>query len=178
VWRKLDHATRESYLAIVGHVLEWIVTASATHPDEAFLPLHQTSALPFLKLLLLLDQFLLHPPQPSEPKSFKDVVMARLRLFRKGNLRTLYDRMSAIPCLPKQSGTASFATDDDMCPQAQSLLDQDNLNAGYQRIQSTLPIAQMTDHVKSLCQKLYPPGFTEARTPGLRNLHVINPASP
>jgi hypothetical protein len=82
--RQLDGATHKNYLAAVGHILAWIIAASKHHPDKGFMPLLQTSALPFLKLLLLLDPLLLHKPQPSEPQSPKDAVNVHLSLFQKG----------------------------------------------------------------------------------------------
>jgi hypothetical protein len=54
----------------------------------------------------------------------------------------------------------------------------DNYRAGYQRIQSTLPIAQMTDHVKTLCQNLYPPRIQHQNRTNTRNRARDQPRIP
>jgi hypothetical protein len=96
-----------------------------------------------------MDPMLLHPPQPT-------TVCHQLKLFRQGNFKTLYDWMLAIPHQPTKDSPVAFATKTDLCPQAESLVNLDNYRAGHQQIQSALPIAQMSDHIKNLCQKLHP----------------------
>jgi hypothetical protein len=67
IWRSLNSSTRQEYHSTLHHVLQWILAATELHPDASDLPTHETSPIPFWKLLLLLDPLLLHPPQPNEP---------------------------------------------------------------------------------------------------------------
>jgi hypothetical protein len=119
----------------------------------------------------------LHPAPsfclPTEPQNPNTAVSDRLRLFRKGKIKQLYlDTLSIPPC--PSDHPVEFATDSDLCPSAQRLADCDNYRSANQRIQSSLPIAQMTDNVKDLCHQLYPKRLLSSRRAGTRSRTSAN----
>jgi hypothetical protein len=81
--------------------------------------------------------------------------------------------MLRIPPCPS-THKAKFSTDNDLCPAAQRLADCDNYRSANQRIQSSLPIASMTDEVKTLCQKLYPKRIHTSRRAATRSRAIPN----
>jgi hypothetical protein len=177
VWRLLNLATHKEYLSTLHNILRCILLAAEIHPDTSILPiLHTSPAIAFWKLLLLLDPLLLGYPQPTEPPNVNTAVGQCLHLFRQGQIKILHNQMLSIPLQPTPDSPIAFASDDDLCLQAENLINLDNYQAGHQRIQSALPVTTMSDHIKSLCQKLYPPRI--CRTTRNNARHAISPNPP
>jgi hypothetical protein len=168
------HAKQE-YFSTLYHLHQWTLTASRPHPDATNLPPWESHPDPFWHLLLYLDTWLLSPAIPDEPNAPDDLLASRLKNLRLGRLHLLH--ANSTQQLFRASATPThFATDSNPCPQAQRLADCDNFRTASQRIQSSLPIAPMDPHHKSLAQNLYPPRPPDPfNTPLTRR---TNPATP
>ena len=174
-YHSLSSLTRSQLHQSFQHILEWLI-ASLEPTDDQRLPPHLSTSTPFWRLLLSFESLLLYPPQPNEHHNINKAIDSRLKLLRSGHIRQLFHLMNSIPLKPPSDAPLHFASDSDPCPQAELLANKDNYRSAHQRIQSTLPVATMTDTNIAICEALYPPRIQRPTTqplthPATRHQH-------
>jgi hypothetical protein len=145
---------------MLHHIVQWCNTAliSFNAGDTITLPTYQTTATPFLKLLLTFESLFLSPsltPNQSQ-QSFHQLLLHRHALLKAGNLQQLYmDTRTPLHQSPKTP--IPIFNDMQHNHAAQFAADQDNLHSAYHRIKSITPKVTLAPHYLTILQSLYPP---------------------
>jgi hypothetical protein len=169
IYHKLTAPHKKFLFAILHHIITWCNEAIIPFDDtgqhtRTHLPSHQTTATPFLKLLLTFESLFLTPTN-SKTQSYHQLLLHRHELLKTGRIQELY--LCTRPQQPTQ--LVRTTTSDDPEPTiptfndlqhnraAQFAANQDNLHSAYNRIKSVTPQVTLNPHYLSILQKLYPP---------------------
>jgi hypothetical protein len=161
IYHKLTPSHKKLVFAILHHIVQWCNTAlkpfnsedSTTQPTY-----YQTTATPFLKLLLTFESLFLSPsttPNQSQ-QSFHQLLLHRHALLKASNIQQLYlDTRTPLHKPPKTP--IPIFNDMQHNHAAQFAADQDNLHSAYYRIKSVTPKVTLTPHYLAILRSLYPP---------------------
>jgi hypothetical protein len=148
IYHKLTPSHKKLVFAILHHIVQWCNAAlTPFNSADTSQPTYQTTATPFLKLLLTFESLFLSPSTTSDQsqQSFHQLLLYRHALLKAGNIDQLYlDTRAPLHKLPKTS--IPIFNDMQHNHAAQFAADQDNLHTAYHRIKSITPKVTLTPH--------------------------------
>jgi hypothetical protein len=157
LYTKLSPKHRQTCIHTLHHITKWCIDATVPGPDsDPTIPLYQTSAIPFWKLLLIFESTILAPHKP-DIGSYSALLKKRLTLFKSGHIQQLYLESRPDVHTPTPPLTPPIFNDLKYNKHAQQCADQDNLHTAFARISSITPTATLTPHYLNILKKLYPP---------------------
>ena len=160
---KIHGRTEDAVLETAIDLITATVTANKTAKAKRLLDHSEYDPTPFWLLLVLFEQLVLFPsidPKKDDPKnSLNQLIHHRLRLFRSGQIKQLYEESrEVISKTPQQ-----FAESPDTIQRsAQAAADVDNISSAKARLTKTTPVAPITDGADGnlhALRKLTPPSL-------------------
>ena len=109
-------------------------------------------------LSFIFEQLILYP-NPDQPReghkgtSLRQCITRRLRLFRSGQLKTLYDESK---CIQSKSAKSFRESPPETHKCAQEAADNDNFKSAYARLVKYMPIAPINEVNIPILEKLFP----------------------
>jgi hypothetical protein len=138
---------------------QWILLSSTpldtNHPNVD--PIDNTSD-PFWKLSFIFEALILFPPSTETTNAgYSNIVKQRLTQLRQGNIIALYEEaFDKEKYTPNPNKPPSFDNALEISHSAQVAADADNFGAANQRIQSCMPVVNITKDIFNALQLLYP----------------------
>lgn len=165
IYHKLTAPHKKLLFAILNHIIQWCNNSMIPFsPDSPSFPPNQTTATPFLKLLLTFESLFLAEPKTPSKQSYHNLLLYRHELLKTGRIQELYNSTRQPLHLhtnnddtPTLENPPPIFNDLQHNRAAQFAADQDNLHSAYNRIKSVTPKATLTPHYLSILKTLYPP---------------------
>jgi hypothetical protein len=181
--KTLYHKLKPQHKTLVFSVLSQIITWAnqATLPFDSeqriTLPTSQTTATPFLKLILIFESIFLAPPTEMN-LSYSKLLQQRHTLLKQGSIQELYERTRTT--IPHTKPTPTIPTFDDLQYNrtAQMAADNDNLHTAYNRIRSITPQVSLSPQYLTILKKLYPTQIQYDQQPARQTRHTNKPKPP
>jgi hypothetical protein len=159
IYRHVQAQTKSVLHATYHTINQWILLSSTpldtNHPNVD--PIDNTSD-PFWKLSFIFEALILFPPSTKTTNAgYSNIVKQRLTQFRQGNIIALYEEaFDKEKYTPNPNKPPSFDNALEISHSAQVAADADNFGAANQRIQSCMPVVNITKDIFNDLQLLYP----------------------
>ena len=155
---KIKHELEDDIIDCFESLLKACVESAKSPKDVKLIGTKEYDTEPIMILPFIFEQLILCP-NPDQPKpghkgtSLRKCILRRLRLFRSGQLRLLYDES-------KQIQSKSAKTFRDSPPNtlrcAQEAANNNNFKSAHARLVKHMPVAPITPENEGILRKLYP----------------------